>query len=145
MTEYFRFTVELKAKVNDSPGGDEHREMSSRVQRLVNNIAADRQRLTEVYKVIFLDLLLGDYYGDILKQKLSTKTEEELILPAAKELDPQDSAFFESILSGTASDNQKAGKDNLLNMFYKQFGNPKIVDVRLELFKKEQAEAEKKS
>ncbi len=134
MTNKFRFTVELKAQVHDSPKGVGQEETIEKVQRLAKNIAADEKALIELYKVIFYDLLFGDYYSDEIRRKTKQKTEKELILPVANKMAPQDKAFFARLFPESAEEDLKVNKDNVLNLFYSQFGNPKIVEVCFECF-----------
>ena len=136
MTKNFRFTVELKANIHDSPKGVGNREEFDRIQRLVQRIAANDETLIEVYKITFFDLLFGDYYTDKINRKIKPKPEEEFILPVAEEMDPQDSAFFTEHFSESSKEDTNVDRDNVLNLFYSQFGKPKIVEVCFESFEK---------
>jgi hypothetical protein len=131
-TKSFRFVVELKANIHDSPKGVGSREQFARIRRLAQRIAANDDTLIEVYKITFFDLLFGDYYSDEINKRIKPKAEEEFILPVAEEMDPQDSAFFKEFFSQSSKEDPDAERDNVLNLFYSQFGNPKIVEVRLE-------------
>lgn len=138
MTKKFRFTVELKAQILDSPKDVGQGETFERVRRLAQKISADEKALVETSKVIFFDLLFGDYYSDEIRRKTKPKTEKELILPVAENMTPQDKAFFIRLFSEEAKEDLKLDKDNILNLFYSQFGNPKIVDVSLEFSQNEE-------
>jgi hypothetical protein len=137
MTKYFRFTVELKANIHDSPKGVGSREEFDRIRRLAQRIAANDETLIEVYKITFFDLLFGDYYTEKINRKINPKTEEELILPVANKMDPQDSAFFKESFSQFPKEDSNVDRDNVLNLFYSQFGKPNIVEVRFECFDKD--------
>jgi hypothetical protein len=138
MTKKFRFTVELKAQIRDNPRGVKSKEIFERVRRLAQKISADDKALVEMYKVIFFDLLFGDYYSDEIRRKAKPKTEKELILPVAENMTPHDKAFFIRLFSEEAKEDLKSEKDNILDLFYSQFGNPKVVDVSLEISKNEE-------
>jgi hypothetical protein len=134
MTKHFRFTLELKANIHDSPKGVGSQEEFGRVRRLAQRIAANDETLIEVYKITFFDLLFGDYYTDKINRKIKPKTEEEeeFILPVAEKMDSQDSAFFTEFFSESSKENPNIDRDNVLNLFYSQFDKPKIVEVRFE-------------
>jgi hypothetical protein len=132
MTKNFRFTVELKANIHDSPKGVGSREEFDRVRRLAQRIAANDETLIEVYKITFFDLLFGDYYSDEINRRIKPKPEEEFILPVAEKMDPQDSTFFNEFFSQPPKEDQNVDRDNVLNLFYSQFDKPKIVEARLE-------------
>jgi hypothetical protein len=136
MTKYFRFTIELKAQVQGNPGGIGTLENIERTQRLVQQITADEKALLEVYKAEFLNLLLGDGYSEDLRNALKLRTEAELILPAAQGLSPQDSEFFTQLLTEPAKEGAKVDKDNVMNLFYSQFGTPDIKAVNFECIEK---------
>lgn len=137
MTKHFRFTVELKANIHDSPKGVGSREEFGRIRRLAQRIAANDETLIEVYKITFFDLLFGDYYTNKINRKIKPKPEEEFILPVAEKMDSQDSAFFTEFFSLAPKDDPNVDRDNVLNLFYSQFGKPKIVEVRFECFDKD--------
>jgi hypothetical protein len=134
MIKKFRFTIELKAQVHESPKGVESKEIFERVRRLAQNIAADEGMLIEMYKVIFLDLLLGDHYTEEINRRVKPKPEKELILPVASKMAPQDSEFFARLFPESAEENLRVDKDNVLNLFYSQFGHPEIVDACFKCF-----------
>ncbi len=137
MTKRFRFTVEIKAQIHDSPKGVGQGETYEKVRWLAKSIADDEKALVEMYKVIFFDLLFGDYYSDDILIKTKPKTEKELILQVVNNLDAQDSAFFQELFIESQQKDFKVDKDNVLNLFDSQFGNPEIVKVRFECLKKE--------
>ena len=132
MIKYFQFTVKLRAQIQDNPKGAKSKETFEKVRRLSQNIAADKEMLIEIYKVIFLDLLLGDYYTEEINQKVKPKPEKELIIPASKKMAPRDSEFFTRLFPGNSEEALRLDKDDVLNLFYSQFGKPKIVEVRFE-------------
>jgi hypothetical protein len=132
MTKHFRFTLELKANIHDKPKGVGSREEFDRIQRLARRIAANDETLIEVYKITFFDLLFGDYYSDEINLKIKPKQEEEFILPVTEKMDPQDSDFFAEYFSQVSKGDSKVDRDNVLNLFYSQFGKPEILEVRLE-------------
>lgn len=132
MTTHFRFTIELKAQTCDTPTWMEYRETFARIRRLSQKIEADERMLAELYKAIFLDLLFGDYYSEILRSSLNPKSEDELILPAAFLLEPEDAAFFEQLLKNRQKGETEVDRDSLMNLFYSQFGNPEVIEVRFE-------------
>lgn len=132
MTTHFRFIIELETKTGDSPAWLEYRETFAKIQRLSQQIAADKEMVKELYKAAFLELLFGDYYSETLHSKLNPKSEEELILPAALSLESGDTEFFEQLLRNRHENKEKVDKDSLMNLFYSQFGNPEIIDVRFE-------------
>jgi hypothetical protein len=132
MTKNFRFTVEIKAQVHDSPKGVESKEIFERVRQLAQNIAADEGMLIEIYKIIFLDLLLGDHYTEEINRRIKPKPEKELIIPAASKMAPQDSEFFTQLFPGNSEEALRVDKDDVLNLFYSQFGHPKIAEVCFE-------------
>lgn len=137
MIKKFRFTVEIKAQIHDSPKGVGQGETYEKVRRLVKCIADDEKALVEMYKVIFFDLLFGDYYSDEIRLMAKPRTEKELILPVVNNLDAQDSAFFQELFIESQQKDFKVDKDNVWNLFDSQFGNPEIVRVRFECIKKE--------
>lgn len=128
----FRFTVELKADIHDSPKSVGSREEFDRVKSLAQRIAENDEMLIEVYKITFFDLLFGDYYSDEINRRIKPKTEKEFMLPVAEEMDPHDSAFFTEYFSQVPKGDSNVDRDNVLNLFYSQFGKPKIVEVRFE-------------
>jgi hypothetical protein len=132
ITKNFRFTVELKADIHDSPKGVGSREEFGRIQRLAQRIAANDETLIEVYKITFFDLLFGDYYSDEINRRIKPKAEDEFILPVAEKMDPHDSTFFSEFFSQVPKKDSNIDRDNVLNLFYSQFGRPKIVEVRFE-------------
>ncbi|MGD2085600.1 MAG: hypothetical protein PVH61_05375 [Candidatus Aminicenantes bacterium] len=132
MIKYFQFTVKLRAQIQDNPKGAKSKETFEKVRRLAQNIAADEGMLTEMYKVIFLDLLLGDHYTEEIDRRIKPKPEKELIIPAASKMAPQDSKFFTRLFPESAEENLRVDKDDVLNLFYSQFGHPKIVEVCFE-------------
>ena len=134
-TKNFRFVVELKANIHDSPKGVGNRVEFDRVRRLAQRIAAHDETLIEVYKITFLDLLFGDYYSDEINRRIKPKKEEEFMLPVAEKMNPQDSTFFKDFFSPVPEEDSNVDRDNVLNLFYSQFGKPKIVEVRLECLK----------
>jgi hypothetical protein len=147
MIKYFQFTVKLRAQIQDNPKGAKSKETFEKVRRLAQNIAADEGMLIEMYKVIFLDLLLGDHYTEGINRRIKPKPEKELIIPAASKMAPQDSEFFTRLFPENAEENLRVDKDDIMNLFYSQFGHPKIVEVCFESFskagmEKEQIEAE---
>jgi hypothetical protein len=92
--------------------------------------------LIELYKVIFFDLLFGDHYSNEIRQRTNLKSEVELLIPVAQKMAPQDSEFFTWLLKEQEEDTG-IDKDNVLNLFYSQFGNPEFVEVRFEYIEKE--------
>jgi hypothetical protein len=136
MTKYFRFTIELKAQVQDNPKGFGILENLERTRRLARKIAADEKALLEVFKAEFLNLLLVDGYSEDLRSALKLRTEKELILSAAQELESQDSEFFTKLMAESESQDQNLDKDNVLNFFYSHFGNPDIEAVKFECIEK---------
>ncbi|MGD2091529.1 MAG: hypothetical protein PVH61_35480 [Candidatus Aminicenantes bacterium] len=136
-TRNFKFVVELKAQVHDSPKGAGSREEFERIQRLAQRIAANDETLIEVYKITFFDLLFGDYYSDEINKRIKPKPEKEFMLPVAEKMDPQDSAFFTEYFSQASKKELDVDRDNVLNLFYSQFGKPEIVEVRFECIDKE--------
>jgi hypothetical protein len=132
MIKYFQFTVKFRAQIQDNPKGAKSKDTFEKVRRLSQNIAADKEMLIEIYKVIFLDLLLGDYYTEEINRKVKPKPEKELILPAASKMSPRDSEFFTQLFPESAQEALRLDKDDVLNLFYSQFGKPKIVEVRFE-------------
>jgi hypothetical protein len=131
-TKKIRFIVELKANIHDSPKGVGSREEFDRVRCLAQRIAAKDETLIEVYKITFFDLLFGDYYSDEINKRIKPKTDEDIMLPAAEEMNPQDSAFFTEFFAQSPKEDPNVDRDNVLNLFYSQFGKPKIVEVRFE-------------
>ena len=131
-TKSFRLVVELKANIHDKPKGPGTREEFDKIQRLAQRIAANDETLIEVYKITFFDLLFGDYYSDEINRRIKPKAEEEFMLPVAEEMDPGDSVFFKEFFSPSSKEDPDAERDNVLNLFYSQFGKPKIVEVRFE-------------
>lgn len=134
MTKKLRFTVELKAQVHDSPKEVGQGESYERACRLAQCIAADEKSLLEMYKVVFFDLLFGDFYNDELRIKSKAKTEGELILPVSFKMQSQDSSFFTQLFSESQKDDGNEDRDNVLNLIYSQFGNPEITKVIFESF-----------
>lgn len=132
MTEFFRFTIELKAQIHDAPMGVGQREVFERVRRLAQRIAQDKQMLTEVYKITFLDLLIGDYYSEMLHRKLMLKKEGEIILPLSTALEPEDASFFTKLFTEPIKEDSGETRDNAMNLLFSQFGNLVITDARLE-------------
>ncbi|MGD2090958.1 MAG: hypothetical protein PVH61_32590 [Candidatus Aminicenantes bacterium] len=132
MTKNFRFTVELKANIHDKPKGPGTREEFDRIQRLARRIAENDETLIEVYKITFFDLLFGDYYTDKINREIRPKQEKEFMLPVAEQMDPGDSAFFTEYFSQVSKVDSKVDRDNVLNLFYSQFGKPEIVQIRFE-------------
>jgi hypothetical protein len=145
MIKYFQFTVKLRAQIQDNPKGVKSKETFEKVRRLTQKIAADEGMLIEMYKVIFLDLLLGDHYTEEINQKLKPKLEKELILPVASKMAPQDSEFFTRLFPGNAEEALRVDKDDVMNLFYSQFGHPKIVEVCFESFDKKGMEKEREA
>lgn len=78
------------------------------------------------------DLLFGDYYSDEINKRIKPKPEKEFMLPVAEKMDPQDSAFFAEYFSQVLKEDSNVDRDNVLNLFYSQFGKPEIVEVRFE-------------
>jgi hypothetical protein len=142
MIKYFQFTVKLRAQIHDNPKGAKSKETFEKVRRLAQNIAADEGMLIEMYKVIFLDLLLGDHYTEEINRRIKPKPEKELILPVLENMTPQDKAFFASLFPESAKEALRLDKDNVLNLFYSHFGNPKILEVCFESFDKKGMEKE---
>ena len=142
-TKSFRLVVELKADIHDTPKGVGSREQFARIQRLAQKIAANDETLIEVYKITFFDLLFGDYYSDEINRRIKPKAEEEFMLPVAEEMDPGDSVFFKEFFSPSSKEDPDAERDNVLNLFYSQFGKPKIVEVRFECVDKNAVELER--
>ncbi len=133
MTKHFRFIIELRTEINDSPRGVvEHPETLERVHRLALGIATDNQKLKEVLGLSILDLLVGDHYTDTLRTKMKLKKEKQIILSAADELEAGDSEFFTEVFSDSPKATLLETQDNVVNLFFSQFGNPVILDVRLE-------------
>ena len=132
MIKYFQFTVKLRAQIHDTPRGTKSKETFEKVRRLVHSIAASGEMLTDVYKVIFFDLLFGDYYSDEIRWKTKQKTEKELIMSIVENMAPQDKAFFAQLFPESTEDALRVDKDNVMNVFYSQFGNPKIAGVSFE-------------
>ena len=79
MTKHFRFALELKANIHDSPKGVGSREQFARIQRLARRIAKNDETLVEVYKISFFDLLFGDYYTDKINREIKPKPDTTLI------------------------------------------------------------------
>jgi len=144
-TKSFRFVVELKANIHDKPKGPGTREELDKIQRLAQRIAVNDETLIEVYKITFFDLLFGDYYTDKINKTIQPKQEEEFILPVAEKMDPGDSAFFNEYFSQVSKEDSKVDRDNVLNLFYSQFGKPEIVEVRFECTEGNSTQVEKKS
>ena len=142
MIKYFQFTVKLRAQIQDNPKGAKSKETFEKIRRLAQNIVADEGMLVEMYKVIFLDLLLGDHYTEQINQRLKPKPEKELILPAASKMSPQDSEFFTRLFPENAEEFLRVDKDDVMNIFYNQFGHPKIVEVCFESFEKKEMKKE---
>jgi hypothetical protein len=136
MTKHFRFTVELKANINDSPKDVEGQEPLNRVRRLAKKFAADGELLTEVYKVVFFDLLFGDYYSEEVLRRVKQKAEMDLILPVANQMAPQDSAFFTEFFSASGQEDPEVDRDDVLNLFYSHFRKPQIAHIDFECFDK---------
>ncbi len=133
MTKHFRFIIELRTEINDSPQGVvEHPETLDRVHRLALGIATDNQKLKEVLGLSILDLLVGDHYTDELRSKLNLKNEKQIILSAADALEAGDSEFFTEVFSESPKETLLETQDNVVNLFFSQFGNPVIIAVRLE-------------
>ena len=145
MIKYFQFTVRLRAQIQDNPRGVKSKETFEKVRRLAQVIAADEGMLIEMYKVIFLDLLLGDHYTEDINRRVKPKPEKELIIPAASKMAPQDSEFFTRLFPESAEENLRVDKDDVLNLFYSQFGHPKIVEACFEIFDKKGMEKEKEA
>jgi hypothetical protein len=127
----FRFSVEMKAKIKYAHQAGVSRELSERVRRLVQKVATDKEKMIEVYKISFLDLLQGDYYNNVLHRKIKTIKEEEIILPVAAEMDKKDLDFFESLFEVPLDESLGETKDKALNHFFSQFKNPAITSVQL--------------
>lgn len=138
MTKHFRFTLELKANIHDSPKGPGTREEFDRVQRLARRVSENDETLIEVYKITFFDLLFGDYYSDEINRRINPKAEKEFMLPVAEEMDPGDSAFFTEYFSQVSKGDSKVDRDNMLNLFYSQFEKPEIVEVQFECVDKKE-------
>ena len=136
MIKYFQFTVKLRAQIQDNPKGAKSKETFEKIRRLAQNIAADEGMLIEMYKVIFLDLLLGDHYTEEINQRLKPKPEKELIIPPASKMAPQDSEFFTRLFPENVEEALRVDKDDVMNLFYSQFGHPKIVEAYFEDFDK---------
>jgi hypothetical protein len=136
MTKYFRFTIELKAQVQNNPKGFGILENLERTRRLARKIAADEKALTEVCKVEFLNLLQGDGYGEEISSELNPLPEKELILSAAKGLESEDSEFFNMLFTESADNETEVEKDNILAFFYSHFGSPDIEAVNFECIEK---------
>jgi hypothetical protein len=145
MTKYFRFTVELKADIKDNPKGLDGQEPFAGVRRLAQKFAADKELLVEVYKVIFFDLLFGDYYSEEVLRKVNQKGEKDLILPVANQMTPQDSAFFTQFFSGSGQEDPDVNNDKIMNLFYSHFRKPKIDEVRFEYLEGNSTKVEKKA
>ena len=143
MIKYFKFTVRLRAQIHDNPKAAKSKETFEKVRRLAQKIAADEGMLIEMYKVIFLDLLLGDHYTEEINRRVKPKPEKELILPVASKMASQDKAFFASLFPENAEEALRVDKDEVLNLFYSQFGHPKIVEVCFESFNKKGMEKER--
>lgn len=136
-TRHLRFTVELKTIIHDMPKSVGTREEFDRIQRLAQRIAANDKTLIEVYKIIFFDLLFGDYYSDEINRRIKPKAEKEFMLSVAEKMDPGDSAFFTEYFSELPKEDPNVDRDNVLNLFYSQFGKPRIVEVCFECLDKE--------
>lgn len=132
MTVNFRFSIEMKAIIQDTHQQGVSRELCERVRRLAQKVAADKEKMTEVYKITFLDLLLGDGYSDVIRRKIELKKEKDILLPVAAEMDLEDSDFFKSLFEEPLDESLGDTKDEALNHFFSQFKNPAIIDVRLE-------------
>ena len=132
MIKKFRFTVELKAQVHDSPKGVGQQEIFERVRRLGQNMTDDENALLEMYKAIFFDLIFGDYYSDEIRQSTNVKSEAELLKPVAQKMASRDSEFFNRLLMMSEEDSG-IDKDNVLSLFYSQFENPEVIDVCFEI------------
>lgn len=145
MTEFFRFTIELKAQIHDAPRGVGQGEVFERVKRLAQRITQDKQMRTDVYKITFLDLLLADGYSDVIHQKMALKKEKDIILPASTGLESQDATFFKELFSESLQENLGETKDNALNLLFSQFGNPVIIDVRFECTRTGKEDQEKEN
>ena len=145
MTEFFRFTIELEAQIHDAPVGVGKREVFERVRRLAQRIAQDKQMLTEVYKITFLDLLLGDYYSETLHSRLKLKKEGEIILPLLTGLESQDASFFTKLFTEPLGEDSGKTRDNAMNLLFSQFGNPVITAARLEYGNTDMETADKKA
>lgn len=76
--------------------------------------------------------MFGDYYTDKINREIKPKQEEEFMLPVAEKMDPQDSAFFAEYFSQVSKKDSNVDRDNVLNLFYSQFGKPEIVEVRFD-------------
>lgn len=129
MTVKLWFSIEMEASVKDSQSKGVNRELGERVRRLAQQVAADKEKMVEVYKITFLDLLLGDYYSDILRRKLRLKREKDIILPLAAEMDQTDSTFFHSLFEEPLDESISKAKNKTLNQLFSQFKNPTITDV----------------
>ncbi len=145
MTKHFRFTVELKANIHESPKGVGSREEFDRIQRLAQKISANDETLIEVYKITFFDLLFGDYYSDEINRRIKPKSEKEFMLPVAEKMGPKDFAFFAEYFSQASKSDSNVDRDNVLNLFYSQFGKPKIVEVCIECLEGNATEVDKKA
>ncbi len=145
MTKNFRFTIELKANIHDSPKGVGSREELDRVQRLAQRIAANDETLIEIYKITFFDLLFGDYYSEEISRRIKPKPEKEFMLPVTEKMGPQDSAFFTEYFSQVSKDDSNVDRDNVLNLFYSQFGKPEIVEVCFECLERSATKVDKKA
>lgn len=131
MTEFFRFTIEFKAQIHETPRGVGQNDIFERVQRLARRIIREKKEVTEIYKIIFIDLLLGDYYSNALYRKLKMKKEKEILLPVSAGLESQDKNFFEELFKEPLKEDLSRIKDNVSNLLFSQFGNPVITDARL--------------
>lgn len=132
MTVNFRFSIEMKAIIQDTHQQGVNRELCERVRRLAQKVGADKEKMTEVYKITFLDLLLGDGYSDVIRRKMELKKEKDILLPVAAEMDLEDSDFFKSLFEEPLDESLGETKDEALNHFFSQFKNPAIIDVKLE-------------
>lgn len=132
MTVKLRFSIEMKASVQDTQSKGVNRELGERLRQLAQKVAADKEKMTEVYKITFLDLLLGDFYSDILRRKLKLKKEKAIILPVATEMNQKDSAFFKSLFEEPLDESLSTTRDITINHLFGQFKNPTITDVHFE-------------
>ncbi len=132
MTKHFRVSFLLKTTIGEASNRVELADTFERVRQLVLNIAGNETALIEVYKVLFFDLLNSDFYTDKIRGQMRFKPEPDLILPTVKKMKPSDLAFFSTLLSEPPKEEFRLITDNVMNLFYSQFGCPEIEEIRFE-------------
>ena len=138
MTLNFRFTVELKVQLKKKVNEKVQPEHFEKIKGFIENVATDENALREYYKVIFVELLNGDCYGDEIRGRLELLPEPEHFLNLVRLVRPPYADFFNDLfLAGNETTEIMIHKNNLLTHFYDHFLTPEIKAVRFESVKEE--------